>query len=98
MKCIGVNMKDYLISLVLNAQKHVTPSHPQFKALQVLISECDHFKKQFDQFDKNDEEEIEDAISLLCCAPVLNEIYSKEERGKLCEMLRMEAPILVAKF
>jgi hypothetical protein len=85
-------MKNYLISLINKAMEIKHQDKRYYSALGVLIDECTHYEKQFNQFDKNSEEELEDAISVLCCLPIVLELYPRADREKLKEAIRMQVP------
>jgi hypothetical protein len=85
-------MKNYLISLINKAMEVKHQDERYYTALEIFIDECTHFEKQFNQFDTNSEDELEDAISLLCCLPLVLAYCSRSERDVLMEAIRMQVP------
>jgi hypothetical protein len=83
-------MKNYLVSLIKKALEVKHQDKHYYSALGVLIDECTHYEKQFNQFNRENEEEIDEAISMLCCLPLVLELYSNSDRKKLNEAIRMQ--------
>ncbi|MHA2940320.1 hypothetical protein ACXJY6_18755 [Vibrio sp. RC27] len=89
-------MKEYLVTLINKAMTQPGLTQNTYQALCTLLLECEYYEKQFNQFDMNIEDDLDAAIDLLCCMPMIVDNITKKEREMMKDAIRIQVPLFAA--